>query len=45
MIMDLILFLNNDGEVQKLFSPPSMVSYRSARRIKDYIVRSKFKER
>ena len=31
----------SDEEVQKVFSPPSMVSYRSARKIKDCIVRSK----
>ena len=31
----------SDGEVQKVFSPPRMVSYRSVRKVKDYIVRSK----
>ena len=41
MISDLISFLYSDGEVQKVFSPPRIVSYRSARKIKDYIVRSK----
>ena len=39
--MDIILFLYNDEEIQKLFSPPPMVSYVSARKIKDCIVRSK----
>ena len=38
---DLLHFLYSDGEVQKDFSPPPIVSYRSARKIKDYIVRSK----
>ena len=42
MIMDLLPFLYTDGEVQKVFSPPPIVSYRSARKIKDYIVRSKY---
>ena len=41
LIMDLLAFLYTDEEVQKLFSPPPMVSYTSARKIKDYIVRSK----
>ena len=41
MIRDLLPFLYSDGEVQKVFSPPPIVSYRSARKIKDYIVRSK----
>ena len=41
MIMDLLPFLCSDGEVQKVFSPPPIVSYRSARKIKDYIVGSK----
>ena len=41
LIKDLLPFLYNDEEVQKVFSPPPMVSYRSARNIKDYIVRSK----
>ena len=41
MIRDLLSFLYSDGEVQKVFSPPPIVSYRSARKIKDYIVRSK----
>ena len=42
LIRDLLPFLYRDGEVQKVFSPPSIVSYRSARKIKDYTVRSKF---
>ena len=41
LIKDLLPFLYSDEEVQKVFSPPPMVSYRSARKIKDYIVRSK----
>ena len=41
LIKDLLPFLYRDEEVQKVFSPPPMVSYRSARKIKDYIVRSK----
>ena len=41
MIRDLLPFLYSDGEVQKVFSPPPIVSYRSARKVKDYIVRSK----
>ena len=42
MIRGLLPFLYTDGEVQKVFSPPPIVSYRSARKIKDYIVRSKY---
>ena len=38
---DLLPFLYSDEEVQKVFSPPSMVSYRSARKIKDYMFISK----
>ena len=34
-------FLYSDGEIQRAFSPPLIVSYRTARKIKDYIVRSK----
>ena len=41
LINDLVPFLYNDEEVQKVFSSPPMVSYRSARKIKDYIVRTK----
>ena len=41
LIKDLLLFLYSDKEVQKVFSPPPMASYRSTRKIKDYIVRSK----
>ena len=40
-IRDLLPFLYSDGEVQKVFSHPPIVSYRSERKIKDYIVRSK----
>ena len=40
LIKDLLPFLYSDEEVQKVFSLPPMVSYRSARKIKDYIVRS-----
>ena len=42
LISDLRPFLYSDGEVQKVFSPLPIVSYRSARKIKDYIVRSKY---
>ena len=41
LIRDLLPFLHSDGEVQKFFSPPPIVSYRIARKIKDYIERSK----
>ena len=41
MIRDLLPFLYSDGEVQKVFSPPPIVPHRSARKINDYIVRSK----
>ena len=41
LIRDLLPFFYSDGEVQKVFSPPPIVSYRSARKIKDCIVRSK----
>ena len=41
LIKDLLPFSYSDEEVQKVFSPPPMVSYRSSRKIKDYIVRSK----
>ena len=41
LIGDLLPFLYCNVEVQKVFSPPPIVSYRSARKIKDYIVRSK----
>ena len=36
LIKDLLPFLYSDEEVQKFFSPPPMVSYRSARKIKYY---------
>ena len=42
LIRNLLPFLCSDGKVQKAFSPPPIVSYRSARKIKCYIVRSKF---
>ena len=41
LIKYLFPFLYSDEEVQKVFSSPLMVSYRSARKIKDYIVRCK----
>ena len=41
LIKDLLPFLYGDEEVQKVFVPPPMVSYRSARKIKDYIIRFK----
>ena len=41
LIKGLLPFLYSNEEVQKVFSPPPMVSYRSTRKIKDYIVRSK----
>ena len=41
LIKDLLSFLYSDQEVQKVFSSPPMVSYRSTRKIKDYIARSK----
>ena len=41
LIKDLLPFSYSDEEVQNVFSPPPMVSYRSSRKIKDYIVRSK----
>ena len=41
MIRDLLPFLYSDYEVQRIFSPPPIVSYRSTRKLKDYIVRYK----
>ena len=41
LIKDLFPFLYSDEEVQKVFLRPPNASYRSARKIKDYIVRSK----
>ena len=41
LIRDLLPFLYSDGEFQKVFSPPPIVSYRSGKKIKGYIVRSK----
>ena len=40
LIKDLLQFLYSDKEVEKVFSPP-IASYRSARKIKDNIIRSK----
>ena len=40
LIKNLQLFLYSDSEVKRVFSPAAMVSYRSAGKIKDYIVRS-----
>ena len=41
LIKDLLPFLHSDEQVQKVFSPLPMVSYRSARKKKDYTVGSK----
>ena len=41
LIRDVLPFLCSDREVQKVFSPPPIVSYRIARKIKYYIVRLK----
>ena len=41
LIKNLQLFLYSDSKVQRVFSPAPIVSYRSARKIKGYIVRSK----
>ena len=41
LIRDLLSFLYSAGEIQKVFSTPTIASYRSARKIKYYIVRSK----
>ena len=41
LIKNVQLFLYSDNEVQRVFSPAPVVSYRSARKIKDCIVRSK----
>ena len=40
LIRDVLPFLYSGAEVQKIFSPLPIVSYRIARKIKDYIVRS-----
>ena len=37
LIKDFLPFLYSDEEVQKVLSPPPLVSYRSARKIKDYM--------
>ena len=41
LIKNLQLFLYSDSEVRRVFSPAPLLSHRSARKIKDYIVRSK----
>ena len=41
LIRDLLPFLYSNGEVQKVFSPSPIPFYRSVKKIKDYIVRSK----
>ena len=41
LIKNLQLYLNSDSEVKRVFSPAPIAYYRSARQIKDYIVRSK----
>ena len=41
LIKNVKLFLYSASEVKRVFSPALIVSYRSARKIKDYIVRSK----
>ena len=41
LIKNLQLFLYSDSKVQRVFSPAPIVSYCRARKIKDYIVRSK----
>ena len=41
LVKDLLPFLSSDEEVEKVFSPPPIASYRSARKIKDYIFRYK----
>ena len=41
LIRDVLPFLYSDGEVQKIFSPSPIVSYRITRKTKDYILRSK----
>ena len=41
LIEDFLPFLYSDEEVKRVFSPPPIASHRSARKIKDHIVRSK----
>ena len=41
LIKNLLPFSYSHEEVQKVFSPTPTVSYRSARKIKDYIARSR----
>ena len=40
-VKDLLLLLYSEEEFETVFPPPLIVSSRSARKIKDYIVRSK----
>ena len=39
LIKDLKLFLYSDSEVRRVFSPAPKVSYRSGRKVNDYIVK------
>ena len=41
LVTKLQLFLHIDSEVQRVFSPPFMVSYPITRKVNPYIVRSK----
>ena len=41
LIKNLLPFLYNDEEVEKVFSTPLIPSYRIAKEIKDYVVKSK----
>ena len=41
LIKNLQLLSESDREVKRVSSPPPIVSYRSARKIKGYIIRSK----
>ena len=41
LIKDLLPFVYSNKEVGRIISPPSIVSYTSARKTKNYIVRSK----
>ena len=41
LMKGLLPFLCSGEEAEKVFSPPSIASYRSARKVKDYIVKSK----
>ena len=42
LIKNLLSFLYSDEEVEKVFSLPPILSYRIAKEIKNYVVRSKF---